>query len=78
MGLGSSTKAAVIRRGLQETLDYCHLIAGDEFQVLMIKKYRDRERMRYRDRERMRDRDRENEIEGQRELEKDQDREKGR
>ena len=33
LGLGSSTKAAVIRRGLQETLDYCKLIAGDEFKV---------------------------------------------
>jgi hypothetical protein len=33
LGLGSSTKAAVIRRGLQETMDYCNLVAGDEFKV---------------------------------------------
>ena len=33
LGLGSSTKAAVIRRGLQETMDYCQLVAGDEFKV---------------------------------------------
>ena len=31
--LGSSTKAAVIRRGLQETMDFCHLIAEDDFKV---------------------------------------------
>ena len=36
LGLGSSTKAAVIRRGLQETLDYCRLIAGEEFQVIVM------------------------------------------
>jgi NAD-dependent glycerol-3-phosphate dehydrogenase C-terminus len=31
--LGSSTKAAVIRRGLQETMDFCRLIAEDDFKV---------------------------------------------